>query len=101
MGLKRGVSHKRQSSLAEQDDEPRYEISKLQGLAKQDLDLTINDNQSEADRFYGNGMIIGKEIDDRIKQTEIDERDRLTKKQLESSRLTFQKFVKERESMEM
>lgn len=54
-------------SLQEEDDEPRYEISLLEGLAKTDQMVTNWDNQSEEDRCYGNGVAIGKEIDEAIK----------------------------------
>ena len=47
----------------EDEDEPRYEISMMESLAHTDLIVTNWDNQGEADRVYGNGVIIGKEID--------------------------------------
>ena len=58
---------KRNTSLHEEDDEPRYEISLLEGLAQSDLMVTNWDNQSEEDRQYGDGVAIGKEIDEAIK----------------------------------
>ena len=72
----------------EDEDEPRYEISMMESLAHTDLIVTNWDNQGEADRVYGNGVIIGKEIDEAIKFEEIDKKE-LAKKQLDSQRLTF------------
>lgn len=72
---------------------PRYEISKLKQMADQDLDITNDDNRGEEERRYGNGKILGKEIDEMIKE---ESKDRITKNQLASARKTFLNFVKDR-----
>ena len=83
LGLNKVKNHGRPTSLQEEDDEPRYEISLIEGLAKKDLIVTNWDNQSEEDRHYGDGIKIGKEIDEAIKIEELDKK-ALAKKQLDS-----------------
>ena len=39
-------------------------------MAQQDLDLTNLENQQDEDNCYGNGAVIGKEIDERIRNEE-------------------------------
>ena len=55
------------------------------------------DNQGEADRCYGDGVTICKEIDEAIKLEEVDKK-AFAKKQLDSKRQTFIEFVKERQT---
>ena len=74
--------------MQEGEDEPRYEISKMERLAHTDLVVTNWDDQCEAYRVYGDGVILGKEIDEAIKFEELDKKE-LAKKQLDSQRLTF------------
>ena len=96
LGLKGSGPMKRKTSLQDTDHKPRIEISKLNILANVDLDVTNFENLVIEDNLYGNGMLIGKEIDDQIKHVE-GEDDRV-KKQLAKTRQTFAKFVKERET---
>ena len=46
----------------------------MEGLALTDLAATNWDNQGEADRVYGDGVIFGREIDEQIKYEEIDKK---------------------------
>ena len=55
--------------------------------------MTHNDNRSIEERFYGDGKVIGKEIDEKIMQ---EAKHSSSKKQLDSTRRTFLNFVKDR-----
>ena len=92
LGLKKMKTQKNSESLQEDEDEPRYEISKMEELAQSDLLATNWENQGMADRVYGNGVIFGREIDQQIKKEE-DNQKAVSKKQLDSQRQTFLQFV--------
>lgn len=68
LGLANKNQGKKRISIQEEDELPRYEISKLQILAQIDLDETIRGNQDEADKAYGNAVCLGKEIGEEIKK---------------------------------
>ena len=61
-------------SIQEKDSEPRYEISKIQALAEIDLDQTRLENLSSEEKIYGNGIVLGHDIDTRIRE-ELDAQD--------------------------
>lgn len=65
-------------------------------MAQHDMMKTNSENQNEADRVYGNGVIFCRDIDENIKRAEVDKKD-IAKKQLDLHRKTFFEFVKERQ----
>lgn len=87
----------RRASIQEKDQEPRYEISKIKALAEVDLELTRQENHKIEESIYGNGVILGHDIDQQIRN-EINEQDqsRFDSKQLLSSRKNVRSYLGEK-----
>jgi len=83
-------NNRRQISISNEDQEPRFEISKLSNLASKDLDLTNSENLGEMERYYGDGVHVGGEIDAQIRQITDDKKAREHEKQLVGRMNTFQ-----------
>ena len=49
-------------TVEERDAEPRYEISKLSALAKEDLEQTNKLCYGAVEKFYGDGKVLGDDI---------------------------------------
>ena len=83
LGLKKG-GQKRNASIQEKDEEPRYEISKIKALAENDLDRTHIENSTDEENMYGNGVILGHDIDLKIREEVLasDTKNLLAQKQL-------------------
>ena len=54
--------HKEKMTVEERDAEPRYEISKLSALAKEDLEQTNKLCYGAVEKFYGDGKVLGDDI---------------------------------------
>ena len=82
---------KKHYSVQDEDEEPRYEISKVSNLARIDLDETNLQNLDEQERLYGDGKAIEDEI---IKQNRSNSQTIILpdKKQLEGHMTQFLKF---------
>ena len=69
LGLKKDTVGRR-TSIQKEDEEPRYQISKLDQLHHDDMLLTNKDNLGEEEKLYGSGHLIGKELTQMIKESE-------------------------------
>ena len=82
--------------MSKEELQVKYEIGKLNKMASRDLDLTMLDNQEEADRQFGSAKRIGNDIADNY-QKEIEQEDQ-KKRQLDANRDLFLRFLKKNRS---